>query len=172
MASSDSLSMRPYTARWRPWKRCVGPLVGDEVHLAHVDGAGVGAEILVEQRCNGTGIRHHAGVAVKAVGLAHVGHAHEHRRLGQDDVGTIDLQEGHHQLCDGGDVHIRLDIVLEHQRQLVQDVGHAHGAGTLEQAGVEIALHIQAIDVRVGVASPWRQRTKNSARRRPDCGSP
>ena len=48
--------------------------------------------------------------------------------------------------------HIRLDIVLEHQRQLVQDVGHAHGAGTLEQAGVEIALHVQAVDVRVGVA--------------------
>ena len=31
-------------------------------------------------------------------------------------------------------------------------ISHAHGAGTLEQAGVEIALHVQAVDVRVGVA--------------------
>ena len=52
----------------------------------------------------------------------------------------------------GGNVHIRLDIVLEHQRQLVQDIGNAHGAGTLEQAGIEIALHVQAVDIGIGVA--------------------
>ena len=122
------------------------------MHLAHVDGAGVGAEILVEQRCNGAGIRHHAGVAVKAVGLAHVGHAHKHGRLGQHDIAAVNAGKGHQHLGNGGQVHIGVDIVLEHQRQLVQDVGHAHGAGTLEQAGVEITLHVQAVEIRVGVA--------------------
>ena len=42
-----------------------------------------------------------------------------------NDVGTVELEERHHQLCNGGNVHIRLDIVLEHQRQLVQDIGNA-----------------------------------------------
>ena len=41
----------------------VGPLVGDHVQLAYLHRAGVGAEILVEQVCDGAGIRHHAGVA-------------------------------------------------------------------------------------------------------------
>ena len=130
----------------------VGPLVGDHVQLAYLHRAGVGAEILVEQVCDGAGIRHHAGVAGKGVGLAHVGHAHEHRRLRQNDVGAVDLEEGRQQLCDGGDIHIRVDIVLEYQRQLVQDIGNAHGAGALEQTCVEVALHIQAVDIGVCVA--------------------
>ena len=130
----------------------VGPVVGHEVHFLGAHGAGVIAEIGVQQLCNGTGIRHHAGVTGKGVGLAHIGHAHEHRRLRQNDVGAVEFEEGHHQLCNGGNVHIRLDIVLEHQRQLVQDIGDTHGAGTLEQAGIEIALHVQAVDIGIGVA--------------------
>ena len=130
----------------------MGPLVGDHVQLAYLHRAGVGAEILIEQVCDGAGIRHHAGVAGKGVGLAHVGHAHEHRRLRQNDVGAVDLEEGRQQLCDGGDIHIRVDIVLEDQRQLVQDIGNAHGAGALEQTCVEVALHIQAVDIGVCIA--------------------
>ena len=45
-----------------------------------------------------------------------------------------------------------MDIVLEYQRQLVQDIGNAHSAGALEQTCVEVALHIQAVDIGVCVA--------------------
>ena len=55
----------------------VGPVVGHEVQLAGAHRAGIVAEIGVEQLCDGAGVRHHAGVAVKGIGHAHVRHTHE-----------------------------------------------------------------------------------------------
>ena len=44
------------------------------------------------------------------------------------------------------------DIVVEDEGQLVEHIGDAHAAHPLEQAGVEVALQVQAVDVGVGVA--------------------
>ena len=131
----------------------MGPVVGDEVELLLAHRAGVGAEIGVQQFGDGTGVRHHAGVAGKAVGCPHEGHpARKDGGLGDHDVGAVDLQEGHSQFAQGNQVDIRLDIIVEDDGHLVEDVLDAHGAGPLEQGGVEIPLHIQPVDVRVFVA--------------------